>query len=271
MRHWPRWLACTVPLVALASITLNDSRVDAQTARPPPDAPASARIHNGLSAIAQTSAIVEATLDRTAVEYAPGTGPWTRFEFSNVAVHRGDFSGETLSFVQQGGLLPDGRLMVLSHVPRFIAGERYLIFLRNTSWHLSPVVGEYAFRMAYEAGRQLLIGQNEGAVVGAGEKGIRLSEPLFARPNLNSATRPQRLHTQRTPGSVLSVDSVLQWVDALSSIRGVAVGGRFYAEPKTRSAEIPVARHRDSAAIVHSPEATREPGTPDVARPEVLQ
>src|SRR5690349_25088329 len=100
----------------------------------------SSDLFNALSALSQTALVVEGTVKEAVSEFSEDTGPWTRFELSEVVVHFGEGKLERLALLQRGGNHPDGRMLVVSTSPQLVVGARYLVFLRNTSWNLTPVV-----------------------------------------------------------------------------------------------------------------------------------
>lgn len=93
-----------------ASLVYTDRAASAPEAGAPPENAAQARfVTDTSSALRQTAAIVEATLIGKNVEFSEETGPWTRYEFSNVEVHRGAIGSDAnLVFYQEGGFYPDG-------------------------------------------------------------------------------------------------------------------------------------------------------------------
>lgn len=258
-----------VVTAVVIGLSVGDGDALAQQDRPPADAPKPARVHNAMSAIQQTAAIVEATLDRKVSEYTAETGPWTRYEFSKLVVHRGALDLDDLVFVQRGGFSPDGKKTILSTVHDLVEGQRYVLFLRNTSWSLSPIVGEHAYRVVEEAGQALLVGPRGRVVENFDAGGARFSAQVFARPDLIAKVAPVRLAESSLPLVAASVEDLLQSVDAQGSMRGLNIAGKFYNEPRTRAAETPVARHTASRDLIHLDEATKAPGLPDSVPPLV--
>lgn len=209
--------------------------------KPPPDAAEPAAVDNALAAIRQTSAVIEGTIEALDAEFADDTGPWTRVTFSDVKVHFGKLPLEKLSFVRRGGEYPDGRMLLVSHSPEFVRGGRYLVFLRNTSWNLTPVVGEYAFRFEKaEDGRELLIAPDGGAVIDFDAEGPRVSEALYAPLDLNGSP-PERLKEIPLPKQTLDARSLVKSVEAFLSATGLEITGPFFDEPVTRAKVLPVA------------------------------
>lgn len=71
-----------------------------------------------------------------------------------------------------GGPLPGGSYLEVSELPRFVLGARYLVFLRNTDWRYSPVMGDMAYRAERIAGKDVLVSTGGRAVTGLGADGI---------------------------------------------------------------------------------------------------
>jgi hypothetical protein len=224
--------AVSLVLGASALFTGGASAQDTRT-RPPPTAPQPAQVFNALSALAQTALVVEGTVKEAISEFSEDTGPWTRFELTEVVVHFGEGKLERLALAQRGGNYPDGGMLVVSTSPEFVVGARYLVFLRNTSWNLTPVVGDYVFRLETEDGRQLLVGPTGGAVVDFDEDGVVLSEPLYAPADLNGSP-PERLK-EPLPARTLDVTQLSKGVQAFLDAKGLKIAGTYYDEPATRA------------------------------------
>lgn len=133
--------------------------------------------------------------------------------------------------MQAGGDLPDGTRLTASHIVEFSRGERYVLFLRNTSWRLSPIVGSYAFRVD-ATGPELLVARDGGVVQGFSGAGIAISEPVFGQSASNGLVAASRVRA--TPPGAQSVQEFLSDVDRLVAATGVDVSGPFYGEPPTR-------------------------------------
>jgi hypothetical protein len=184
-----RLLAAT--LVALIGIAAGRAgAAQAQPiAQPAPAGAARPRAVTDLaSAVTQTAAVIEATVAELRNEYREAEGPWTRVVLRDVVVHLGGpgalgGSGgggpRTLELWQFGGTLPSGRMMVAAELPVFVAGQRYVLFLRNTSWNVSPIVGELALRVEKAAGAEVLVTSAGHPVVGVTAAGPALGAALF--------------------------------------------------------------------------------------------
>jgi hypothetical protein len=263
-RSWgPGRRLCAIAVVGavaagLSSVSPHATAGDVR--RPPPaSAPPPGRVFNSISALAQTAAIVEGTASQISSEYTEQTGPWTRLEFTDVVVHRGRIGAEPLAFVQRGGLYPDGRRLKVSHVPEFVAGARYLMFLRNTRWNLSPIVGGYALRVDAEG----LIGQQGGVLMRFSESGPSYSPRLFSQPDMNGSP-PARLLDRTLPSQIMSTGDVLDAVDVQLAIWNRSIEGDFYNEPARRERRRRVAPAAPAIpANMNNPTAGEGPSTVD--------
>jgi hypothetical protein len=230
--------------------------------RPPPNAAEPAEATNALSILTQTAALVEGEVTAMTTEYTEETGPWTRIDFSKVKVHRGSLPARApsgLSILQKGGDYPDGRRLHVSDMPTFAVGKRYVIFLRNTAWSLSPVVGLSALRVEAEGNRELLIGAGGGALEGFSSAGMGFSRALFSTPGRHEIL-PAKLPEAVAPAAAMGVNALLAQVDAQLSARGLALSGKFFDEPVTRSRHTAVVPSNGAQANVSDENA---PGTDD--------
>jgi hypothetical protein len=171
-------------MAALALVVAPATLVQAQAAQPiARPAPATAAepkaVTDLASALAQTAAVVEATVAELRDEYRDAEGPWTRVVLGDVKVHAGS-APEALELWQFGGVLPNGRLMVAAELPAFVAGKRYLLFLRNTAWNVSPIVGQLALRVEQLGGVEVLVTSDGQAVTGLDASGAVLGASLFS-------------------------------------------------------------------------------------------
>jgi hypothetical protein len=169
--------------IAALAVGLLGRQAQAQAApslsRPAPaSAPQPRAVTDLASALAQTAAVVEATVSELRDEYNDAEGPWTRVVLGDVKVHLGAAPKE-LALLQFGGVLPSGRMMVAAELPVFVKGARYLLLLRNTAWNVSPIVGAYALRVEKVDGAEVLVTSDGQAVVGLDAGGARLGGALF--------------------------------------------------------------------------------------------
>ncbi|AFE04660.1 hypothetical protein COCOR_02469 [Corallococcus coralloides DSM 2259] len=212
-----------------------DSPLAAEASLRPPRA-----VDSILSLFDQTASVVEGEVTDVRSEYSPRTGPWTVVTLGNVRAHLGAAPRE-LRLKQAGGVLPDGRQLVVSHVPRFVRGGRYVVFLRNTGWSLSPVLDEHAFRVESVAGREVLVGAEGGLVAGLGSAGVRQTAPVFETVDLMGARPALRAEAQaRGAPEGMEREAFLSLLQSHLRARGLAVTGAFREEPVTTASSLSV-------------------------------
>lgn len=214
-------------LLALAAAPLLSASAPAQAQSPAPiarPAPASAAepraVTDLASALGQTAAVVEATVVELRDEYRAAEGPWTRVVLGDVKVHAGA-APRGLELWQFGGLLPNGRLMVAAELPSFVAGKRYLLFLRNTAWNLSPIVGQLALRVEKVGNVEVLVASDGQAVTGLDASGPVLGASLFASA-----------HGRVAPAATADL-AALGGAQPMDRARFLAALGRQLTVPKT--------------------------------------
>jgi hypothetical protein len=133
----------------------------------------------------QTAAIVRAKV--TGISYAYGNclGPRTIVSLDGVQTLAGTNADDHVELVTFGGKLPDGHFVSASELPRYVKGASYILFLRNTDWRFSPVIGDLAFREENIAGRPVLIDSDGFAVSGVGPSGIERHSAQLMEPVAN--------------------------------------------------------------------------------------
>jgi hypothetical protein len=194
-----------------------------------------------LSLFDQTASVVEGEVTDVRSEYSPRTGPWTVVTLGNVRAHLGEAPRE-VRLKQAGGLLPDGRQRVISHVPRFVRGARYVVFLRNTGWSLSPVLDEHAFRVESVGGREVLVDGEGALVAGVGSSGLRRTAPFFETVDLSGARPSPRegADMRAAPPGALDREAFLSLLHNHLRARGIAVAGTFREEPVATASSLSV-------------------------------
>jgi hypothetical protein len=216
----------------------------------------------------QTASVVEGEVVDVRSEYSPRTGPWTVVTLGHVRAHLGEAPRE-VRLKQAGGLLPDGRRRVVSHVPRFVRGARYVVFLRNTGWSLSPVLDENAFRVEAVDGREVLVDAEGALVSGLGSSGVRRTAPLFEPVDLDGARPALRTGANvRAAAEALGREAFLSLLQNHLRARGLGVAGTFRDEPVATASSlsvpvVPAAGVAPAPGIAPSqPERDVPPGQP---------
>ena len=130
------------------------------------------------SAVRQTAAIAEGVVSDIQYDYSEAEGPWTTVILTNVRAIAGDVA-PTVAIRQFGGPLPNGALMVAAELPVFVLGKEYVVFLRNTEWNVSPVVGDYALRVEKADSGEVLVNSDGQPVTQIGPAGFNFGPTLF--------------------------------------------------------------------------------------------
>jgi ribosomal protein L17 len=223
--------------VALAAVTIdhvtNTRGVQAQIAREPfsarPIGPAP--IDDLQSAINQTAAIVEGVVVDIQYDYSEEEGPWTRVILSKARARAGDVA-ETIEIRHFGGPLPNGGLMVAAELPVFVLGKEYIVFLRNTPWNVSPVVGDLAFRIETVNDTEVLVDSDGQPVVEIGAGGFERGAALFEGPERDGAAPKPIDGALRASGrKPLDRESFMKSLEANLTAQQLRVAGTFYEKP----------------------------------------
>jgi hypothetical protein len=213
------------------------------------------------SAVNQTAAIVEGLVADIQYDYSEEEGPWTRVLLSKVRSISGE-APETVELRHFGGPLPKGALMVAAELPVFVLGKEYIVFLRNTAWNVSPVVGDFAFRVDKVDDAEVVVNSDGQPVVQVGVGGIEFGPTLF-EPFDTDGTAPKAI-----TGSFRTIDytpldrarfttSLVSTLDA----QALSVAGTFIEKP---TGQFNWRRQPASA----SPFATAPVDVPDSREPE---
>lgn len=187
-----------------------------------------------MSVLGQTAAVVEGTVSKIDFTYTDAEGPWTVVTLSNVMTHLGKAPSEiTIRVV--GGPKPNGKWLMVSDHPQFVLNERYVILLRNTRWHISPVINNLALRVADLDGSEVLVDSNGSLVTGVDSNGVQLSGPVFERPMLNGEQVPPVAAQGRDVAARMNTkQDRKKFIAALrgaADARRLSVAGQFYDLP----------------------------------------
>ena len=174
---------CLAAIVGTVAVTLDylsgAAAVQAQAVRSGNQAMAVSDLE---SAISQTAAVVEGWVTDIKYDYSDEEGPWTRVTISDVHAHFGT-APASLELRQFGGPLPDGRMIVAAELPVFVVGKQYIVFLRNTAWNVSPVVGDLAYRVETVDRSEVLVNSDGLAVTSVDRQGVGIGPALFEGPD----------------------------------------------------------------------------------------
>jgi hypothetical protein len=176
--------ASILVIAALFSACATNQRVDVagtEAPRPEPVVPAGyqkiapAPVDTSQQMLAQTATIFRGVLREVYFTYDDCAGPRTNYVFSGSATLVGTQVQPQVTVRVFGGPTPYGTWAEISEHPQLALDSEYIVFLRNTDWTYSPIVGNLVFRREMLAGREVLVGPTGHAVTGWAESGPLLS------------------------------------------------------------------------------------------------
>jgi hypothetical protein len=231
------YLVTAVGLAAASFDPLtNTGGVEAQAVRNlTPLAPSGpAPINDLQSAMRQTAAVVEGVVTDIHYDYSEQEGPWTRVFMSSVRVLLGS-APSTVEISQFGGPLPNGRLMVAAELPVFVLGKTYIVFLRNNTWNVSPVVGDLALRVETVAGSEVLVNSDGQPVTKLGAGGVEVGAALFEGPErIGSPPKALTDDLRSFNGKPLDRQRFVESLQSTMGTQGLNVAGTFSDRPTGR-------------------------------------
>ncbi len=219
----------------------NDSGIDSTAVVQQPIVAASAQIQarpiRGFrDLVEQTAALVEGVITRVENEYSEDTGPWTVYVLNEVVSHLGTV-GRGVCIRQAGGTYPDGRRSFPSSFTPMAVGGRYVVFLRNTKWHLSPVLGGLAFRVEQLLdGTEVLVDSEGGILEDVTANGVTLSDQAFPRTDLQGGIDGM-VNVRAVPRLPMSRKRLVAQVLQTMAKDGLRVRGMFKDTPEQPSAD----------------------------------
>lgn len=217
--------ACTV---ALAILALSGSPV---LARPHYAWQGSYR-----AVVDQTAAVVQGIVTEITESYSEEEGPRTLVTLSRVRVHWGDFQDESVTLKLFGGPVPGrpGRIDEV-HVPTFVRGKTYLVFLSNRDWRLSPVTAQQSYFVEHVHGKEIVVTTDGFAVDGIDDvTGPIRTFPVYRIPDEIEEGFVPVVAEEVTPDLVDRAASPTEMVADLESWarrNEVTVNGTFTAQP----------------------------------------
>lgn len=189
--------------------------------------------------VEQTGLVVEGDVVDISTTYDEVTGPRTVTTLSKLRVHRGEVDQvpETIELRSFGGPVPGGGEVTASHVATFIHGERYLVFLRNGDWRLSPVAGDLVFQVEEVAGKSIVVTGDGLSVRGVGPRGIVPGFTVFRDLGHGPRRHDARTLNPEIDGGMVAramgVQELLGAVRDFEKAEGVSVNGTFPVAPTT--------------------------------------
>jgi hypothetical protein len=203
--------------------------------------------------LAQTGSIFKGKLTAVQLAYDNCGGPRTQYVFSDGVSLAGVAVGPDVTLKVLGGKMPGGSWVSVSEIPRLALDSEYVVFLRNTDWTFSPVLGNLVFRREVVGGRELLVAPSGQVVSGWDEQGPVLSAAAVSEP-VGNQQRGYRSAEPRDPGDASASGSP----DPKPAVTGAAGGAVI-------DAARPAERASSSLASAPSPAELRAGG--QFARP----
>ena len=184
----------------------------------------------------QTAAVVQGTVTGIDESYSEEEGPRTVVTLSKVNVLWGDFRDESVKLKLFGGPVPGrtGRIDEV-HVPTFVRGKTYLIFLSNCDWRLSPVTARQSYLVELVHDKEIVVTTDGFAVSGIdGVTGPISTFPVYQIPDEIDEDFVPEVSKDVTSDMVARAASPKELVEALQSWakqNEVSVNGTFSDRP----------------------------------------
>ena len=195
--------------------------------------------HRAYSAVIdQTAAVVAGVVTNVEETYDEREGPRTIVTLSSIAVLWGTFDASAVTLRLFGGTVPGHRGRVdETHIPTFARDSRYIVYLSNRDWRLSPVTAHQAYLVERIHGKDLVVTRDGHAVFGIDDvAGPRRTFAVYRIPDEVDDNFVPEVDTSITPEMVSRAYSVREFADALrtwGSRHDVAVHGGFNDRPYT--------------------------------------
>lgn len=186
----------------------------------------------------QTAAVVQGTVTSVRESYDEREGPRTLVTLSRLSPLWGEIRSPDITLKLFGGALPGGRGRVDEvHIPKFVTGKRYLVFLSNREWRLSPVTAHQAFIIERVGNKDVLVTLDGYAVYGIDDAtGPVRKFPVYRIPKEIDDNFIPTIDTHITSRMVAGAYSPVEFV---SDLRGwakrnnISVSGTFNDQPYT--------------------------------------
>jgi hypothetical protein len=194
MKRWETTLAILASILAITALISGcrakqpDDLAATEPPRPEPVVPvgyqkiAPGPVDSSVEMLRQTATIFRGVLKDVQFTYDDCAGPRTNYVFADSTTLLGAKVQSEVTLRILGGPTPYGTWIRVSELPQLALDSEYLVFLRNTDWTFSPIVGNLVFRREVTAGRELLIDPTGHAVTGWGDDGPRLSAASVSEP-----------------------------------------------------------------------------------------
>ena len=184
----------------------------------------------------QTAAVVQGVVTGIDESYSEEEGPRTVVTLSRLNVLWGDFRDESVKLQLFGGPVPGrvGRIDEV-HVPTFVKGKTYLVFLSNRDWRLSPVTAQQSYLVERVYDKEIVVTTDGFAVSGIDD--VTGPIPTFTVYNIPDEIDEDfvpEISKEVTPDLVARAASPKELVADLQSwakLNQVSVNGTFNDRP----------------------------------------
>lgn len=194
--------------------------------------------HNSYKAVVdQTAVVLQGIVTTVKESYDEREGPRTLVTLSRLSPLWGEFPSPDVTLKLFGGPLPSRGRVDEVHIPTFVTGKRYLVFLSNREWRLSPVTAHQAFIIERVRNKDVLVTTDGHAVYGIDDATGPVRKFLIYRiPNQIDENFIPRIDTRVTSRMVAGAYSPVEFVSNLKAWakrNGVSVNGTFNDQPYT--------------------------------------
>ncbi len=185
------------------------------------------------SAAVQTAAIVQGVVADIYYEYSEEQGPWTNVILTDVRPIAGEAPGK-IEIRHFGGPLPNGALMVAAELPVFVTGKEYIVFLRNTAWSVSPVVGDLALRVDKSDAGEVVVNSDGQPVIGISPRGLEYGPAIFGAFDRDGSAPKVVAGIRTTDRKPLDRNGFLTSLKSALDKQALTIGGAFIDKPAGR-------------------------------------
>jgi hypothetical protein len=192
--------------------------------------------HNSYKAVVdQTAAVAEGIVTGIEETYDEREGPRTLVTLSQLLVLWGESLPPNVTLKLFGGRLPSRGRVDEVHIPKFVMGKRYLVFLSNRDWRLSPVTAHQAFIIERVQNKDVLVTTDGYAVYGIDDATGPIRQfPVYLIPDeIDDNFIPEiapRITTEMVAG-VYSPEEFASSLRTWAARNSVSVSGSFNDQP----------------------------------------
>jgi hypothetical protein len=257
-------------LILIAAIALAATAVKVQPAHTEPHY---AWQGSYKAVVDQTAAVVQGTVTGVTESYNEKEGPRTLVTLSELNVLWGEIKSSNVTLRLFGGPVPDrrGRIQEV-HIPTFVRGKTYLVFLSNRDWRLSPVTGRQSFIVEKVQGKEILVTTDGYAIFGIDDViGPIRKFPIYRIPDETDETFVPSIDKSVTPSMVADAYSASEFVTELkawASRKDVSVKGTFHDQPYSSTGSWRAVKETAGKSSGREPVEQLETGRPSAPDPE---